>query len=226
MRIVLGGRILARNRPFNPPSAAPSTVADFFMDETEVTNRAYQRFLESLTSDERKARAPQVGFVPGDNGTPTMIKGREDAPVVAIRAEDALAYAAWRSKATGQAVRLPTEAEWILAAGGMLGRPLVNAALGDLTEGEFTSPLRNAGSHAKDKSPYGISGMLANAREMVVPYINDQGEGALLVKGAGVGDDPDQGALYIHRVLKAGERHPTTGFRLIQELPGEKGAGG
>ena len=38
--------------------------------------------------------------------------------------------------------------------------------------------------------------------------------------------DPDQGAIYLHRVLPAGERHPTTGFRCVQELPGAKGPGG
>jgi serine/threonine protein kinase len=226
MRLVLGDRVLARDRPFNPPSAAPTNVPDFLMDETEVTNSAYARFLATLSKEERAARTPQVGFVPDESGAAVIIKGREDVPVVAIRAEDASAYAAWRAKLTGKAVRLPTEAEWVLAAGATLGRPITNGARGDHTEAEFTSPLRNAGQHAQDVSPYAVKGMLGNAREMVTPYIDDLAKGAVLVKGAGVGDDPDQGAIYIHRVLPAGERHPTTGFRCVQELPGAKGPGG
>ena len=226
MRLVLGGRVLARDRPFNPPSTAPTDVRPFLMDEYEVTNAVYARFLASLPSGERKARMPEVGFVPNDKGEPGVIPGRENVPVVAIRPEDAQAFAAWRAKSTGQPVRLPTEAEWVLAAGAELGRPLANAAVGDPTEAEFTSPLRNAGSHAKDVGPYGVRGLLGNAREMVTPYIDDAGEGAVLVKGAGVGDDPDQGAIYIHRVLKAGERHATTGFRCVIELPAAKGGGG
>jgi len=225
MRLVIGGRVLARDRPFNPPSTAPTTLKPFLMDETEVTNAAYGRFLASLPTAERKERAPRVAFVPdpAEDGAPTVIRGRENAPVVAIRPEDAAAYTAWRSKQTGTTVRLPSEAEWVLAAGAELGADLANAATGLRTEADFTSPLRDAGSQQKDIGPYWIKGLLGNAREMVAPSVDDQAAGAVLVKGAGVGDDPDQGAIYIHRVLKAGERHPTTGFRCVQEIPQASG---
>jgi hypothetical protein len=62
--------------------------------------------------------------------------------------------------------------------------------------------------------------MLGNAREMVTPQVDDQPAGAVLVKGAGVGDDPDQAAIYLHRVLEAGVRHPSTGFRCVREIRG------
>ena len=224
MRVVLGGRILPRNLPFNPPSTSAVSVNPFLMDETEVTNSAYVRFLASLPVEERKQRAPQVGFVPDpeQQGAPTVIKGREDAPVVALRAEDAAAFAAWRGRALGATVRLPSEAEWVLAAGAELGYPLANGAEGLRTDADFTSPLRDAGSHAKDIGPYAIKGLLGNAREMVTPYVDDLDAGAVLVKGGGVGDDPDQGAIYVHRVLQSGERHRATGFRCVQEIPQEK----
>jgi hypothetical protein len=53
---------------------------------------------------------------------------------------------------------------------------------------------------------------------MVTSSVGDLDEGAVLVKGAGVGDDPDRGAIYIHRVLPAGERQAVTGFRCVQDL--------
>ncbi len=221
MVLVLGGRVLARDLPFQPRSPAATEVAAFFMSRAEVTNGAYAQFLATLDVEARKAHAPNVAFIPDpeQGGVPIVTKGREEAPVVGLRVEDALAYAAWRSKTTGAVVRLPTEAEWVLAAGAPLGYDLTNGVAGQRTDGEFASPLRTAGAHVKDVSPFGVFGMLGNAREMVTSSLGDLGEGDVLVKGAGVGDDPDRGAIYLHRVLKKGERQAVTGFRLVQELP-------
>ncbi|HEY9011110.1 MAG TPA: SUMF1/EgtB/PvdO family nonheme iron enzyme, partial [Devosia sp.] len=44
-------------------------------------------------------------------------KGKGDVPVTGVNFEDANAYAAWLSRATGETWRLPTVAEWTFAAG-------------------------------------------------------------------------------------------------------------
>jgi hypothetical protein len=63
-----------------------------------------------------------------------------------------------------------------------------------------------------------ISGLLANAREMVEPVEGGVPANSVLVKGAGVGDAPSDAALYVVRPLAENERHATTGFRLAREL--------
>lgn len=82
-------------------------VAPFSVALTEVTNGQYAEFVE-----ETKHRAPADWK---ENKFPV---GAADEPVVNVSFEDANAYCAWLSKKLGATVRLPSEAEWELAAGG------------------------------------------------------------------------------------------------------------
>ena len=69
-------------------------------------------------------------------------------------------------------------------------------------------------------SPFGVRGLLANAREIVQSAYDEN----YVVKGAGVGDDPDQGAIYMLRKVAKDARHDTTGFRCVRVLPPPAGA--
>ncbi len=78
------------------------TVASFYLDEHEVTNKQYARFLRATS------RKPPYNWVQGK-----MPEDRADFPVVDVSWDDAAAYCLWAGK------RLPTEAEWERACRGL-----------------------------------------------------------------------------------------------------------
>ncbi len=71
-------------------------VSGFYIGKYEVTNAQYKKFRPQHNSGKSE------GFtLDGDK-----------QPVVNVTWEDAVAYAKWLSRKTGQSFRLPTEAEW------------------------------------------------------------------------------------------------------------------
>jgi serine/threonine-protein kinase len=90
------------------PTESPAhqvTVNTFSMDKTEVTNAEYAQFVKQTN------HAP-----PEQWGSVKAPVGQELLPVSNVSYDDAIAFAAWRSKRDGVTYRLPTEEEWEYAA--------------------------------------------------------------------------------------------------------------
>jgi toxoflavin biosynthesis protein ToxD len=111
--------------------------------------------------------------------------GRLDHPVVCASWQDALTYARWLARVTGQPWRLPTEAEWEKAARGIDGRlypwgdTFDNMRCNTSESGVgTTTPV---GSYPHGGSPYGALDMAGNVREwtssLYRPYAYNRDDG-------------------------------------------------
>ncbi|MET0378513.1 MAG: formylglycine-generating enzyme family protein [Spongiibacteraceae bacterium] len=147
-------------------------------------------------------------FVPGANwrhpqGPESTIDGKDDHPVVQVSYEDAQAYAQWVHK------RLPTEAEWEMAARGGLDKASYSwgnerapdgKRMANTFEGQFpvvkTKTLGVAGTTAVDKFPangYGLFDMAGNAWQWVADWYRSdafQLQAKALAAEPGVAIDP------------------------------------
>lgn len=129
-------------------------VAPFFIDQTEVTNEQYAKFIEA------------TGYLlpPSWQGKRFPV-GADKLPVTDVTWADANEYAKWAKK------RLPTEEEWEIAARGTDGRvypwgstwedDLANVAKDETN----TRQLAPVGTYLRGQSFYGAFDMVGNAWE-------------------------------------------------------------
>ena len=133
----------------------PLEIAPFWIDEAQVTNREYLRFL----GDSGYAPRHPENFLRHWTGG-TMPDALAEHPVVYVDLEDARAYARWAGK------RLPTEPEWQLAAQGAAGLKWPWGGEFDPARcnsvGAGTMPVR---SLPEGRSPCGCYHMSGNAWE-------------------------------------------------------------
>ena len=119
------------------------------------------------------------GYRPYDEGW-----GRSDRPVINLSWIDAQLYVMWLSKQTGDAYRLPTEAEWEYAAragtttayswGNDIGRNLANCnGCGSRWDDKQTAPVGSFPANA-----FGLHDMHGNLEEWVLDCWNDTYSGA------------------------------------------------
>jgi formylglycine-generating enzyme required for sulfatase activity len=143
------------------------TVADFWIDQYEVTNAQYQQFLAE-TGHSAPAGWPN-GMLPAGQG---------EFPVRGLTWAEAEAYCAWAGK------RLPGEAEWEIAARGLDGRlyPWGN------NQGAVNLPQSGTyrvGSKLTNQSPFGLFDMAGNVWEWVgEPYAPIQPDHRIIRGGA------------------------------------------
>lgn len=109
-----------------------------FIAYTPVTNKQYALFVEKT-----QQKAPITWH---DGKIP---EGKNNHPVTGVSYQDAVAYCKWLTKKDGKHIyRLPTEAEWELAAGPVPEDALMNCALnkGTTDIGTFEETLSASGA--------------------------------------------------------------------------------
>ena len=159
----------------------------------------------------------------------------KDYPIVNITHSDATSYAAWLSEKTGQAYRLPSEAEWEYAAraGTKTEYPfgdeilITNAVFSDRKK--LSAPIPKS-DRSINRNKFRLYHMVGNVREWVADTWHDNYSGA---PGDGSARVDSGGNEYVVRggsytdsaeALRSGARNKSssadnyTGFRLIQEL--------
>jgi len=187
------------------------TLANFYVDETEVSNSEYHRFCQAT----------------GHAEVPTANRDQApDEPVANVSFEDAMAYAAWAGK------RLPSEQEWEKAARGPKGLPYP-WGMAPWTEG-VPSHLEPVLSEPSRRSPYGAYNMAGNVWEWTASRFEYGpveaarmkqllGNGSFsptwyTMKGGSFspGGNSDFAA-YQRRGLPANARSPWIGFRCVRD---------
>jgi formylglycine-generating enzyme required for sulfatase activity len=178
----------------------------FWIDLTEVTNSAYQAFIDDGGYTKRDLWSPEgwawktSNDITGPDNTNSAFTA-PDQPRVGISFYEAEAYARWRGG------RLPTEAEWEYAARGTTG---FNYPWGDVysrgsananeTEigGVYLRTTAPVGQYPKTRSWVGALDMAANACEWVADWY-DAGYYAVSPK-----DDPRGPETGAQKVVRGG----------------------
>lgn len=207
-------------------------VPAFYMDEHEVTNRAYKAFTDA------------TGYTKPshwENGEPA--EATLDLPVVNVRYIDAVAYAKWAGK------RLPTELQWERAARGDEARwyPWGNFwddrqrlfAAGQRKEAGRAktddhcnaleaqqAELRPGGKFPKGNSPFGIADMAGNVWEWTSSWIGPHeggyediaGEYGKVVKGGSFLNSKLYQRSTARLYMDPGESQNALGFRCVKSL--------
>ncbi len=220
--VEIPGGVFQMGSNAGPPQERPEhtvNVQKFFMDRTEVTNREYAAFVKDAKY------APPAEWV---NGQP--LPGQERWPVANVSAEDAQAFAAWRSARDGVTYRLPTEEEWEFAArnGGQYrafpwgenwedGRAVIKAA----------TP-KPVGSDPDGKDKWGVMDLMGNVSEWTSSKasiysglaIPAKQKDWLIIRGGSYASDPADPQIPISATYRdwfpPTLRHTTVGFRLVK----------
>lgn len=184
----------------------------FYLDEKEVSNQDYERFVQS---GQRSAPKNWIdGRIPA---------GETFYPVSNVSWFDADAYCRWLNK------RLPTETEWEYAA---RGKEEFLYPYGNKWEPEYSSAspsseeigkLSPVGNYPKGASPFGILDMAGNVAEWTdsfyEPYPNSLAKrdpGNRVVRGGSYVNPPSQQTATERRWLKPNETRDYVGFRCAQ----------
>jgi len=155
MMVLVPGGTFIMGRDGGDPAEAPAhqvKLSTYYIDKHEVTNRQFDQFVKEAGPRAERSRA-----LAQDGGGVSL---SEDHPAVMVSAKDAMDYADWAGK------RLPTEAQWEMAARGIDHRPYPWGPLPPVWEkNREPHQIDAVMSFPSDRSPSGAYDMAGNALE-------------------------------------------------------------
>ncbi|MGC1374880.1 MAG: SUMF1/EgtB/PvdO family nonheme iron enzyme [Anaerolineales bacterium] len=212
------------------------TLDGFWMDQTEVTNAQFQKFVQSTgykTSAEKIGdysycyvkKVNDFSFCPDatwrkpNTFRKSTIQGRGDFPVTQVSWADANAYCAWAGR------RLPTEAEWEKAARGADHRlfpwgelPQASDAANYANVNGILDDIARVKSFPNDKSPYGVYDMAGNLYEWVYDYYCAEYDANNLVNPSNDTACKKNAKGYAGRVFRGGSWLTNTSNKLLDMM--------
>ncbi|NJL01553.1 MAG: formylglycine-generating enzyme family protein [Spirulinaceae cyanobacterium SM2_1_0] len=197
-----------------------------------VTNADYQAFIQAtdhrapgITADEYQAQGFLVHAY--DKVRPYLWQadqypaGEGDRPVVLVSHDDAIAFAAWRSRQDGVTYRLPTALEWEKAARGTDGRyfPWGDVWRDDATNWAGSGGLAtsDSGEYPLSRSPDGAEDMAGNVFEWTATQRQRDTQVRAVLKGCSWDDSPGFCRAAYRHTRPVASRHILFGFRLLRE---------
>lgn len=206
--------------PYPEVSGLTVSIDSFLIDKYPVTNARYYEFVQSTgyrpVDTARYLRHWKYDIYP---------QGQENYPVVYLSLEDMKAYAKWAGK------RLPTEAEWQLAAQGTDGRkwPWGNEFHGTLCNNSFGKPTP-VDAFSKGASPYEVADMVGNVWQMTNDMYYNGSYYFMVIRG-GSFFNPESSLWYVKggpqpldktqimlMVSQGYDRNATVGFRCVKDI--------
>lgn len=210
--------------PYPQTARTDVEVDSFLIDRFPVTNEQFYDFMMSS------------GYRPADTTrflrhwkSGIYRQGQERYPVVNLSLEDMNAYAKWAGK------RLPTEAEWQLAAQGLDKRkwPWGDEFHGALCNNSFDRPTP-VDAFRKGQSPYGVIDMVGNVWQMTADMYFNGSYYMSIIRG-GSYYKPESSWWYIQggpqsldknqillMVSPGFDRSNTLGFRCVKDIDSRK----
>jgi formylglycine-generating enzyme required for sulfatase activity len=159
-------------------------VAPFSIGRTEVTWDMYDVFALGLDTP---SGGDPIARPSNPYGAPDYGWGHAGFPVMSVTRAAAEAFCAWLSRKTGRAYRLPTEAEWALAASlASGGDGLDRTERAALAWWRETAGGRTHAVGTRAPDALGLFDLFGNTAEWVTT-----GSGALVTRGGSFRDDAD-----------------------------------
>jgi len=236
--IILPVQTDASGKVRNMAHARSSTA--FALGRDEVTRGEYAEFVRATNRANTNCRQPGrvwSGLAHMSWRDPGYVQD-DHHPVVCVSWDDATAYAQWLSRRTHHRYRLPSQAEWLLAARLQpdTGSPCRRGNVSDESSGSFlhlakrfdckdgfaqTAPVGRFAA-----SSLGIHDLLGNASEWTHDCVRSTAKAEAcperVFRGMSWHDGPDSSNLQLKGAAKEDIGYTTVGFRLLREIDADE----